>query len=102
MSLKLNFRGRWAAYYLIIIGFSLVVGLQVWRVAPDALTWVKAYFISVTAWEVLRITYVVITNPHRGFDFQMAFRVRTLVWVAIWSAYFCKSERVRATFGRDL
>jgi hypothetical protein len=101
-SLALTFPGPWGAYYLAVIAFSMAVGIKVWRIAPDALTWVRAYFISFATWEVLRITYVVTIYPRREFDLQMASRVRTLIWVAIWTSYFLKSERVRATFGRNL
>lgn len=101
LTFKANSSGRWDIYYLCIIVSSLAVGIQVWRVAPDALTWVKVYFIVFSAWEVLRIAYVVIVN-HAGFDLPMVYRIRTLLWIAIWTAYFSKSKRVRATFGRNL
>lgn len=101
LTLRVNSSGRWGIYYFAIIVSSLAVGIQVWRVAPDALTWLKVYFITFAAWEILRIVYVVIVN-HAGFDLPMVYRIRTLLWIAIWTAYFSQSERVRATFGRNL
>jgi len=92
----------WTLYYGVLVTFSLLVGVSVWRTMPSAISVVKAYFISFAAWELARITYVVITGPGQGLDTQMVFRIRALVWITIWAAYFHKSQRVRATFGRNL
>jgi hypothetical protein len=91
----------WALYNFILMAFSLVVGIAVWQVSPSAIPLVRAYFIALAMWELLRISYVVVTAGS-SMDLQMALRIRTLIWVVVWAAYFQKSQRVRATFGRNL
>lgn len=91
----------WTLYHLGFVCFSLVVGLFVWQASPSALPILRAYFLSVAAIEVLSIAYLQWTQDHIAV-MQIVFRVRTLIWVGIWYAYFYKSERVRATFGRNL
>jgi hypothetical protein len=92
----------WALYYCILVGFSFLVGMSVWRVSPFAMALVKVYFITLAVWELLRIPYVFVTSADPSLDLQMTMRIRTLVWVIVWAAYFHKSQRVRATFGRNL
>ena len=91
----------WALYYFGLMALSLVVGIAVWQVSPSAIQLVRAYLIALAMWELLRISYVVITAGS-SMDLQMVLRIRTLVLVVLWAAYFQKSQRVRATFGRNL
>jgi len=95
-------RSPWAFYNLAIIVFSVVVGVSVWRVSPDAIPLLRAYFATIVIWEALRISTVVIVMHNSSFDLSMNYRVRTLVWSIVWAAYFHRSQRVRATFGRNL
>lgn len=92
----------WAFYYLAIVIFSVVVGVSVWRVSQDAIPLLRAYFASFVIWEALRISTVVIVMHNSSFDLSMMYRIRTLIWAIVWGAYFHRSQRVRATFGRNL
>jgi hypothetical protein len=88
-------------YYFGLVAFSLVVGIAVWLVSPSAIPLVRAYLIALAMWELFRISYIVFTTGS-SMDAPMVLRIRTLVWVVLWAAYFQKSQRVRATFGRNL
>lgn len=92
----------WAFYYLAIVVFSMVVGVSVWRVSHDAIPLLRAYFATFVIWEALRISTVVIVMHNSSFDMPMTYRIRTLIWAIVWAAYFHRSQRVRATFGRNL
>jgi hypothetical protein len=95
-------RSPWAFYDLAVIVFSMIVGVSVWRVSPDAIPLLRAYFVTFVIWEALRISTVVIVMHNSTFDLPMMYRIRTLIWCLVWGAYFHRSQRVRATFGRNL
>lgn len=92
----------WAFYYLAIVAFSIIVGASVWLASSSAIPLVRAYFISFVVWELARIGYLLVFTDGVSMDFPMMFRIRTLIWVAIWASYFHTSKRVLATFGRNL
>jgi hypothetical protein len=82
--------------------------VALWRVRPNALGLVKAYFISLVCLAVLAVirglsapqsTQISYEAPSENY---VAEGVAQIIAVVIWWFYFKKSKRVKATFGRNL
>jgi Protein of unknown function (DUF2569) len=80
--------------------FGIVVGIFVWNVRPVAFTLLWTYFALVVVLAILGIIGFAAEEQSRPQDLMVS--VRSLVYVVIWFAYFHSSERVRATFGRNM
>ncbi len=99
------FSGPFEIYQIADVGLSVLsvaAGVLIWTVHRAAIPVVRVYFIVLAAFAVLGIVGAAVgaegeANPATVLEF-----VRTLIFVGIWSAYFWKSERVRANFGRNL
>jgi hypothetical protein len=85
---------------LAFTAFGVFVGIMIWTVNASAfmLLWI---FFSVSA--VLLILAIIATSLSgiRGVE-HMGQLVWALAFTIIWFAYFKKSDRVQATFGRNL
>jgi hypothetical protein len=79
---------------------GIVVGILLWNVRPIAFTLLWIYFGFVALMAVLGIIGFAVLEQKRPEDLIVS--VRALIYVTIWFLYFRKSERVRATFGRNL
>ena len=96
-----------SSHVLIDLGiavFAFYVGLSLWRIQPNALKLVKAYFIVgiVQACSLIASSIylpVRVSKQPSGGPFETGIRI--LVLVAIWATYFRKSERVKATYGSN-
>lgn len=80
--------------------FGIAVGIFLWNVRPVAFTLLWIYFGFVALMAVLGIIGFAVLEQKRPEDLTVS--VRALIYVTIWFLYFRKSERVRATFGRNL
>ncbi|MBZ5532172.1 MAG: hypothetical protein LAO20_12135 [Acidobacteriia bacterium] len=97
---------------VVVAVFGLVVGLIVWSAQRLAIPLLRAYFIFMAIIAVLGVVGAVVemqgvkAEPGSTVDgnSMVAFvaSFRSLIFVLIWGTYFHKSERVRATFGRNL
>lgn len=75
---------------------SVYTGISLWRVASNALTWVKIYLAVSLGVQCLELFGELVRRPNT---------VGALVGIPAtlaWLAYFMKSKRVRATFGSNL
>ena len=83
--------------------FGFVVGIALWIESPAALILLKAYFGIVIA----IIVATVIRNFAAGIPVEiiasrLAWFIQTMIYLVVWIAYFHSSQRVKATFGRNL
>jgi Protein of unknown function (DUF2569) len=84
---------------------ALSTGIALWSHSRYALPLVRAYFIAQLALAVLIILANTVGSAAAGpqssgnFVYQ---GIRTFLVVALWWSYFHKSERVLATYGRNL
>jgi hypothetical protein len=81
---------------------SISAGVLIWAVHRAAIPVLRVYFIALAAFAVLGIVGAAVGGDTEGSPAVLLELVRTLIFVGIWSAYFWKSERVRANFGRNL
>lgn len=81
--------------------FGMIVGVFVWNKRPVAFTLLWIYFGIVAAFAVLGLIGTV-TTAEQGADRGLMLSIRSLVYGFVWFLYFRRSERVRATFGRNL
>lgn len=82
--------------------FGIVVGITVWTRSTMAIPMLRIYFLVLGGLTLLNLSFLVARSHQADIEVAMMAYVRTLIFVAIWAAYFHKSERVRATFGRNL
>jgi len=79
---------------------GVAVGAFVWNVRPFAFTLLWIYFGLVALLGILGIIGFAMAEQNRPGDLTVS--IRSLIYVAIWATYFHRSERVRATFDRNL
>jgi hypothetical protein len=103
-----------AAIYLAVVVLGMITGLFCWIESPHAIPLLRAYFIVLCAVAVLSLIGAFAAMQDAGADAEpgsavdgssmVAFfgSLRMLIFALLWSTYFHKSERVRATFGRNL
>ncbi|HKF23401.1 MAG TPA: DUF2569 family protein [Candidatus Angelobacter sp.] len=85
------------------IAFGVVVGIFVWNVRQVAFTLLWIYFGVTTVYSLLAIIgSIELTNEGQGEPMTFVYSIRSLIYVVVWFLYFRKSQRVRATFGRNL
>lgn len=94
-------------FNVALAAFCIFVGVSVWRVRPGALALVKALFIVLTCVAALIIVggaAMLSEGASRAGNLSETLLpgARMLFSIAIWLAYFKKSKRVLATFGRNL
>ncbi len=90
-----------------LAAFSIYVGVTTWRAQPNALKFVKIYFIVMLVLACLTVMSSLSTNAKEigqqsSSDNPVVIGFRILFGVAIWWSYFAKSKRVKATFGSNL
>ena len=81
---------------------SVSAGVLIWTVHRAAIPVLRVYFIALAAFAVLGIVGAAVGGDNEASPAVFLELVRTLIFVSIWSAYFWRSERVRATLGRNL
>jgi len=90
----------------LFAGIESFVGLSVWRVAQEALQYLKIFFLVRTGLAVLAILAGAITlsGSEALGESESLFIAGfgTIINTAIWWSYFRKSRRVRETFGTNL
>ncbi len=79
---------------------GVATGIVVWNVRPMAFTLLWIYFGLVALLGILGIIGFAMAEQNRPEDLIVS--IRSLIYVAIWATYFHRSQRVRATFGRNL
>jgi hypothetical protein len=80
---------------------GVVVGILLWNIRPVAFTLLWIYFGIIALFSVLGIVGFVM-NAEQTAPQDLIVSIRALIYVLAWFWYFKKSERVRATFGRNL
>ena len=81
--------------------FGVVVAIFIWRVRPLVFPLLWIYFGIVALIAVLGIIGFALTVD-QSEPRDLVVPVRSLIYVVIWVLYFRSSQRVRATFGRNL
>jgi hypothetical protein len=85
---------------LAFTAFGVFVGIMIWIVNASAFMLLWIFFGVSAAFLVLAIIATSLSGI-RGVE-QMSQLVWALAFTIIWFAYFKKSDRVQATFGRNL
>jgi|SRR5579884_240387 hypothetical protein len=83
---------------LALCSFQVYTGISVWRIHPQALKLVKAFFI---VWLGLNSLWLLVSIA-RGQPKDVGQAITGLAVLSIWLLYFKNSKRVRATFGSNL
>jgi len=86
---------------IALTAFGVIVGIMVWNVHQRAFLLLWIYFGLMALLLVLGIVGSV-TAPEAGDPREFVQLVRALGATIIWFLYFRKSDRVQATFGRNL
>ena len=86
---------------LVLVAFGILVGGLVWNVHRSAFVLLWIYFGANTLLSTLAIVGYALT-AEQGREMEIIQLVRGLVSTVIWFLYFKKSDRVQATFGRNL
>lgn len=81
---------------------GIVVGITVWTRSSMAIAMLRIYFLVLGGLTLFNLSYLLTRSLEADNEFTIVAYVRTLIFVAVWAAYFHKSERVRATLGRNL
>lgn len=91
-----------SAVSFMIMAFSILAGVSLWSVRPNAVKIAKAYLIALLVYSVLEIPLFIVTLPSEASDAFMRQStvavVRTLLYVGLWYSYLSKSKRVKATY----
>jgi hypothetical protein len=90
-----------AALDLSLAVFGIVVGITIWNVRPIAFTLLWVYFGVVVFMALLGLLGSIVSKGEAQAS-AVTVSIRSLFYVCIWFFYFRRSERVRATFGRNL
>jgi hypothetical protein len=88
------FEVAWAA-------FGALVGVMTWNVNPRAFLLLWIYFGITLGFLVLGFVGMALSDDSASFN-QIMLTFRTLIYTVAWFIYFKRSDRVRATFGRNL
>jgi hypothetical protein len=81
---------------------GIVVGTTVWTRSAMAIPMLRIYFLVLGGLTLFNLSFLLTRSLDADNEFTIVAYVRTLIFVAVWAAYFHKSERVRATLGRNL
>ncbi len=87
---------------LSITVFGVIAGATVWMKSPWAIPLLRVYFLMLGGFALLRAVLQLATGLEDGDVSILFIHLRTVGVVLLWAAYFHKSERVRATLGRNL
>jgi len=86
---------------LALVVYGLIVGICVWSAHRFAFTLLWIYFGIQSLFSLLGILAYTVGPEHASPE-QLTLPVRTFVYIGVWYLYFHNSERVRATFGRNM
>jgi hypothetical protein len=87
---------------LAVAVFGIVVGITVWSKSAMAIPMLRIYFLVLGGLALFNLAFLLAASLAADNELTIVAHVRTLIFVAVWAAYFHKSERVRATLGRNL
>jgi hypothetical protein len=96
---------------LCFVALSLFAGISVWCQSSKALFYTKVFLIAVFCWGVMCLLGAAIievrmemaSTPTAAIESEgLAGGFRPFFWSLLWFAYFKRSKRVRATFGRNI
>lgn len=95
------------AFELGIAALCVRTGVAVWRKAENALRSLKVYFLVLLSIATLGLlASIILKQPYLKRDLStdpgQEACLQTVAFVLFWWAYFKKSRRVKATFGRNL
>jgi hypothetical protein len=90
-----------------LTALSIYTGVALWRRRTNSFRWLKAYFLVLLTFAVLGLlASIILRRSYLERDLSinpvLGGCIRTVASVIIWWAYFKKSKRVRATYGRNL
>lgn len=86
---------------LALTAFGVVVGIMIWNVHPRAFLLLWIFFGLMALLLVLGIAASFISSEEQSPN-QIVPLFRGLIYIIVWFLYFKKSDRVQATFGRNL
>jgi hypothetical protein len=86
---------------LVLAAFGMLVGFMVWTVSPRSFVLLWIYF-GITAALLMLGIVSTLTNTEAEPSQEVFYMFRALVSTIIWFLYFKKSDRVQATFGRNM
>jgi Protein of unknown function (DUF2569) len=86
---------------LVLAAFGVLVGIMIWNVSARAFMLLWIYFGMTAALLVLGIVGAFLAPEGQNPKVTIQL-VRALISTIIWFLYFKKSDRVQATFGRNL
>jgi hypothetical protein len=92
----------WTLLRFVIAAFSMVAGINLWRVSQKAIAILRAYFIFLVAFEVYTFVYNYTVLGLHDVLHDLALAARGLLSVGIWTLYFHLSDRVKNTYGVNL
>jgi len=103
-------RIRSVAVTILDAGFAalcICTGYRLWSIKPKSLRWVEIYFVVRLALAAVTLMGAIISKrPALGRDFSLnpslESGITNVYGTIIWWAYFKKSKRVKATYGRNL
>jgi Protein of unknown function (DUF2569) len=91
---------------MVLFVFSISTGVTLWVKKPIALKLLRVFFVVVIVLDLLVALFLIVSMNAVGVTeangLQLFSIVASLIGVVIWLIYFKHSERVRATYGRNL
>ena len=81
---------------------SFLVGLFVWMEDPRAIPILRTYFLVLGGFALFNLAFLAGAGFERATISEILAYLRMLIFAGLWTLYFLKSARVRATFGRNL
>jgi hypothetical protein len=82
--------------------FGVIVGVTIWTRSALAIPLLRVFFLVMGGWALFNLSVLLAVGSRAVDELTVLAHVRTLIFVAVWAAYFHNSERVRATLGRNL
>jgi hypothetical protein len=86
---------------LALVAISVLTGVMLWSVNQRAFVFLWIYFALLSSRLVLRILELYLAGQVRDFE-SISPLIFSFVPLLIWFLYFKQSDRVQATFGRNL
>jgi predicted membrane channel-forming protein YqfA (hemolysin III family) len=81
---------------------GVITGITLWTKSARAIPMVQVYFLTLGGFALFDLGILLTTGGSDDDGLVTVSYVRTVIYVIIWAIYFRRSERVRATFGRNL
>jgi hypothetical protein len=94
LGIEVVFNIAWAAY-------GVLVGAMLWNVRPRAFLLLWIYF-GMTALIVALAVFNLATREDGATTQDSILVFRSIIYSVVWFLYFKRSDRVKATFGRNL